>query len=77
MDDVEEAVQALADVISLDRRAVRRRFEERFSVTRMAKDYVRLYRRILAKHGREKEVDGTRRQPDYRQASLESALHAD
>jgi glycosyltransferase involved in cell wall biosynthesis len=77
VDDAEEAVQALADVISLDRRAVRRRFEERFSVTRMAKDYVRLYRRILAKHGREKEVDGTRLQPDYRQASLESALHAD
>ena len=56
---------------------IRRRFEERFSVTRMAKDYVRLYRKILAKHGREKEVDGARRQPEYRQGSLESAMHAD
>ncbi len=77
VDNAEETVHALADVISLDRRAVRRRFEERFSVTRMAKDYVRLYRKIIARHGREKAVDGARRQPDYRQGDHESALHAD
>ena len=77
VDNAEEAVHALADVISLDRRAVRRRFEERFTAARMAKDYVRLYRRLLAKRGREKEMDGTRLQPDYRQGDLEPALHAD
>jgi glycosyltransferase involved in cell wall biosynthesis len=44
---VEEAVRALPEVLALDRRAVRTRFEERFSVTRMAKDYVRVYRRML------------------------------
>jgi glycosyltransferase involved in cell wall biosynthesis len=77
VDNIEEAVQALADVISLDRRAVRRRFEERFSAARMAKDYVRLYRKLLAKRGREKAMDGTRQRPDYRQGEFEPALHAD
>jgi len=70
-------VHALADVISLDRRAVRRRFEERFSASRMAKDYVRLYRKLLAKRGREKTMDETKRQTDYRSGELESAMHAD
>ncbi|MGH9808313.1 MAG: glycosyltransferase family 4 protein, partial [Terriglobia bacterium] len=43
----EEAIQALPNVLSLDRRAVRRRFEERFSASRMAHDYVKLYRAAL------------------------------
>jgi glycosyltransferase involved in cell wall biosynthesis len=43
----EQAVSALPQVLALDRRAVRRRFEERFSATRMAKDYVRVYRKLL------------------------------
>jgi glycosyltransferase involved in cell wall biosynthesis len=47
VDTPEEAVGALPDVLALDRRAVRRRFEERFSATRMADDYVELYR-VLA-----------------------------
>jgi hypothetical protein len=34
-------------VLSLDRAAVRRRFEERFSVTRMALDYVAVYHALL------------------------------
>ena len=66
VDDLDEAVHALAEVIALDRRAVRRRFEERFSAARMAKDYVRLYRKLLAKRGRDKNADDTRLQPDYR-----------
>jgi glycosyltransferase involved in cell wall biosynthesis len=41
--DVEEAVSAVQRVDSLDRRACRRVFEERFSVERMALDYVRVY----------------------------------
>ena len=44
VDDVAAAVQALPDVLALDRRIVRRRFEERFSATRMAEEYGRLYR---------------------------------
>ena len=44
---VEEAVLVLPKVIALDRRTVRARFEERFSATRMAKDYVNVYRRLV------------------------------
>jgi glycosyltransferase involved in cell wall biosynthesis len=47
VDTMEEALRVLQQVISLDRRAVRRRFEERFSSARMAKDYVALYRSQL------------------------------
>ena len=39
----------LPEVMALDRHAVRRRFDERFSATRMAKDYVQLYRSLLKK----------------------------
>jgi hypothetical protein len=37
----------LPEVLALDRRAVRQRFEQRFSATRMAKDYVQVYRAAL------------------------------
>jgi len=46
VDTMEEAVAALPEVLALDRRLVRRRFEERFSAARMARDYVSLYRRL-------------------------------
>jgi glycosyltransferase involved in cell wall biosynthesis len=44
---VDEASWALRDVLALDRRAVRRRFEERFSATRMANDYLGIYRALM------------------------------
>jgi len=47
VDSMEEAIVALPQVISLDRRRVRRRFEERFSAARMAKDYVSVYRALI------------------------------
>ena len=37
----------IGDLLSLDRRSVRKRFEERFSTTRMAGDYAKLYRQLL------------------------------
>ena len=37
---MEEAIAALPRVIALDRKKVRQRFEQRFSATRMAKDYI-------------------------------------
>jgi glycosyltransferase involved in cell wall biosynthesis len=46
---LEEASWALREVLALDRRAVRRRFEERFSATRMAGDYLKIYRSLLTK----------------------------
>jgi hypothetical protein len=47
VDTADEAVLELPHVIALDRHAVRRRFEQRFSATRMATDYVALYRSLL------------------------------
>jgi glycosyltransferase involved in cell wall biosynthesis len=47
VDSEEEAIAALPAVLSYDRRAVRQRFEERFTAARMAKDYVSIYRRLL------------------------------
>jgi glycosyltransferase involved in cell wall biosynthesis len=45
----DEAIAILPRVVALDRRAIRKRFEERFSCTRMAADYVALYRSLLAR----------------------------
>ena len=47
VDTMDEAVMMLPRVIELDRRAVRRRFEQRFSSVLMAKDYVAVYRSLL------------------------------
>src|SRR5262252_3867512 len=47
VESVEQAVQVLPRVLSLDRRQVRRRFEQRFTAGRMAKDYIEVYRSVL------------------------------
>jgi glycosyltransferase involved in cell wall biosynthesis len=47
VETMEQAIAALPGVIALDRKKVRQRFEQRFSATRMARDYVDLYRRLL------------------------------
>lgn len=47
VDGVEEAVAAVHRLDRLDRRAIRRRFEERFTAERMARDYVALYEGLL------------------------------
>ena len=49
VDSIEEATVTLPRVMALDRRAVRRRFEERFTAARMASDYVRVYNSLLAR----------------------------
>jgi glycosyltransferase involved in cell wall biosynthesis len=46
VDSVESALAALKDATRLDRLRVRSRFEERFSATRMAQDYLALYRAL-------------------------------
>jgi glycosyltransferase involved in cell wall biosynthesis len=58
----QEAVPALAEILSMDRRLVRQRFEERFAATRMARDYIRLYRARRRKRTTFVE-DQTRRVP--------------
>ncbi len=47
VDSEEEAVTVLPQTILLDRRRVRRRFEERFSASRMAANYVAVYEKLL------------------------------
>jgi glycosyltransferase involved in cell wall biosynthesis len=47
VDSEEEAIATLPAILAYDRRAVRRRFDERFSSARMAKDYVSTYCQLL------------------------------
>jgi len=47
VDDAEEAVRAIARIGELDRAMVRQRAVERFSVDRMADDYIALYEAVL------------------------------
>jgi glycosyltransferase involved in cell wall biosynthesis len=47
VDTMDEAIPALERILTMDRAAVRRTFENRFSAPRMAQDYVTLYESIL------------------------------
>jgi glycosyltransferase involved in cell wall biosynthesis len=47
---IEEAAQAIPELLALDRNAIRARFEHRFSSLRMASDYVKIYHTILRTH---------------------------
>lgn len=47
VDSVEAAVEATRQARAMDRRRVRAEFERRFTVRRMAQDYVTAYRRLL------------------------------
>jgi glycosyltransferase involved in cell wall biosynthesis len=48
VDDIEGAAAAVPLALRLDRNAIRRRFDERFTAERMARDYVALYERVLS-----------------------------
>jgi glycosyltransferase involved in cell wall biosynthesis len=61
---IDEGISALPHVMALDRRAVRRRFEERFSASRMAKDYVGIYRSLLKRSQAEPKDEDVRLAPD-------------
>ena len=52
VDDLDEAVRAVERVADLSRAACRRAFERRFSATRMARDYLAVYRRLLQQRSR-------------------------
>jgi glycosyltransferase involved in cell wall biosynthesis len=52
---IKEAVGALDHIGALDRRACRSWVEERFSVDRMVKDYIRVYEKILARGKEDRE----------------------
>lgn len=48
VEDELSAVAAIRDISKLSREAIRRRFEERFTARRMARDYLAIYRDICA-----------------------------
>ena len=48
VDTVDEAIDATRRVAQLDRRQCRAAFERRFTARRMAEDYLRLYRKLIA-----------------------------
>jgi len=54
VETVEEAIAAVPRLLAMDRRAVRKQFELRFSSARMANDYVHLYRKMLRRIGTNK-----------------------
>jgi glycosyltransferase involved in cell wall biosynthesis len=47
VDGEEEAVRKLGALLALDRGRVRRRFEERFTASRMAADYLKIYKSLV------------------------------
>jgi glycosyltransferase involved in cell wall biosynthesis len=50
VDTLEEAVEAVRRVPELSRQRCREIFEERFTAERMARDYVRVYERLMHQH---------------------------
>ena len=48
VEDIDEAVDAVHKARSLSRWAVRERFEQRFTIERVAHDYVRVYHSLAA-----------------------------
>ncbi|TGP45977.1 glycosyltransferase family 4 protein [bacterium M00.F.Ca.ET.228.01.1.1] len=48
VNDVQEAVKAVAQIGTIDRAQCRRAFETRFTAARMADDYLRVYQRLIA-----------------------------
>lgn len=58
VNSMEEAVDAISKLDLLDRNRVRSNFEERFTASRMAADYLELYRQIISK---KKEEDALRK----------------
>ena len=47
IENIEEAVQAVAQIPGLSRRRCREVFEERFTASRMARDYVSVYEKLI------------------------------
>ena len=69
--DIEEAVKAVSSLDAIDRSVCRARFEQRFSVSRMCRDYVSTYRRVLDGHAASAHKNG------HFQHNLSGALSSD
>ena len=60
---VPDAIEALGRMPAFDRTRVRQRFEERFSASRMAADYVRVYQQLLDRSGTSRRSTDRHRRP--------------
>jgi hypothetical protein len=49
VETVEQATAAVEEIARLDRTSCRRVFEDRFTATRMAKDYLEVYQQLVCK----------------------------
>ena len=58
--DVESAVRAVDGIDRIDRRRCRAEFESRFTAERMARDYVKVYTKVLSGHGPRSHSPGAR-----------------
>jgi glycosyltransferase involved in cell wall biosynthesis len=68
VDSMDEAIRVMPQVLALDRRAVRQKFEQRFSASRMAKDYVQVYRSLIKQQALpERDAPVSRRQLELEQ----------
>jgi len=68
VDSMDEAIRVMPQVLALDRRVVRQKFEQRFSASRMAKDYVQVYRSLIKQQALpERDAPVSRRQPELEQ----------
>jgi len=47
--DLDSAMEALKNVDQLDRKKIRKYFEQRFTAARMTQDYLRIYERMLTR----------------------------
>jgi glycosyltransferase involved in cell wall biosynthesis len=65
VDSIDQAVQAVEQIAGLSRRRCREVFEKRFTVPRMARDYLAIYRRILAKKAALGRANGKKRLPAH------------
>ncbi len=65
VEDIDEAVEAVHKARSLNRQSVRERFEQRFTIERVAHDYVRVYHSLAAEPIMVAS-SGTRRSPEPR-----------
>ena len=77
VDSIEEAVRAIPRAASLDRVNVRAEFERRFTVERMARDYVNIYRMLLSGRGRPARLGAPNGRREGWQAVQSSVLAPD
>ncbi len=77
---VEEAIAMLPSVLALDRKQVRQQFDKRFVASRMASDYVEIYKALIARKAgmgtnvlRPKSFSSTHHEPHLNSPIIESA----